>query len=110
MQNIITIAQIAVSIALIVLILLQQRDSDLSGFLGGGAGGGGFYQQRRGMERMFFVLTIVLVVVFAGLALYNVFYTPTVVSTPDTASSTPNITINASSSAPITITPTSTQN
>lgn len=87
-MDIITILQIVISIALVALILLQRRDSDLSGFLGGGAGGGGFYQQRRGMERMFFILTIILVVIFAGLALFKALYTPTVSAPTDSATST----------------------
>ena len=81
MNTIISIAQIVVSIAIIVLILLQQRDSDSAGFLGGGGGGGGgFYQQRRGLESAFFNLTIALVVIFACLAMLNLFITPDVVS------------------------------
>ncbi len=75
MQNIIPVAQVIVSIFLIIAILLQQRDSDMSGFLGAGGGGGGsgFYQQRRGLERTLFVSTIVLTVLFAGLAILNLF-------------------------------------
>ena len=109
MQQYISIAQIVVSVALIVLILLQQRDSDVSGFLGGGGGsGGGFYQQRRGLERMFFVLTVILVVVFAGLAFTSLLYTPsaTPATTPEqAATSTVPVTVNTSNNAPITITP-----
>lgn len=75
MQNAISIAQIVISVALIVLILIQQRDSDLSGFMGGSSGGGsGFYQQRRGLERFLFVVTIILIIAFAALALTNLFY------------------------------------
>jgi protein translocase SecG subunit len=73
MNTALSVAQIIIAVAVIILILIQQRDSDTSSFLGGGSGGGGFYQQRRGLERAFFVITIVLVVAFAGLALLNLF-------------------------------------
>jgi preprotein translocase subunit SecG len=65
----ISIAQIVVSIALIILILIQERSSGLSGILGGG--GGEIYSQRRGLEKMLFGATIVLIVVFAVLSLLN---------------------------------------
>lgn len=75
METIISIAQFAVSLALIVLILLQERESGMSGFLGAGGGSdsGGFYQKRRGLERTMFLTTIVLVVLFGALALLNLF-------------------------------------
>lgn len=65
----ISIAQIIISVVLIVLILLQERSSGLSGVFGGGEGE--FYQRRRGMEKLIFRATIVLVVIFAGLSLVN---------------------------------------
>ncbi len=68
-MNIITIAQIIVSVALIVLILLQERSSGISGLFGGSDGG--FYQTRRGLEKTLFVATLVLVAVFAVLSLSN---------------------------------------
>lgn len=61
------IAQIVVSILLIILILLQERSSGLSGILGGSEGG--FYQTRRGLEKFIFWSTIVLSMAFAVLAL-----------------------------------------
>ena len=64
---ILAIIQIIVSIALIVLILLQERSSGLSGIFGGE--GGGFYQTRRGLEKLVFSGTIVLAVLFVGLAI-----------------------------------------
>lgn len=66
-MNIIPIAQIALSIILVVLILLQERSGGLSGLLGGGEAGG-FYQARRGMQKTIFIASIVIAVVFAGLA------------------------------------------
>jgi preprotein translocase subunit SecG len=64
------IAQIIVSIILIALVLLQERSSGLSGFLGGG-GGGTAYQTRRGLEKIIFWLTIVVGAIFATLAIVN---------------------------------------
>ena len=73
MTNLITIAQVIVSILIIVSILLQERSSagGLGGLFGSGGGDGGFYQTRRGMEKFLFAATIILVIVFAGLALLN---------------------------------------
>lgn len=67
-MNLLTLAQIGVSIVLVILVLLQERSSGLSGFLGGGEGGG-FYQARRGLEKTIFIATIVLIIAFAALAL-----------------------------------------
>ena len=66
---IISIAQIVISVILIVLILLQERSSGLSGVFGGG--GNEFYSQRRGFERLIFYATIVLIIAFAVLSLIN---------------------------------------
>jgi protein translocase SecG subunit len=65
----IAIIQIILAVVIITLILLQERSSGISGLLGGD--GGGFYQARRGMEKVIFYSTIVLAVIFVGLALYN---------------------------------------
>ena len=65
----ISLVQIILAVAIIVLILLQERSSGISGLLGGD--GGGFYQTRRGMERTVFYATIVLIVIFAGIAIYR---------------------------------------
>ena len=72
LSTIISIAQIVVSVIVIGLILLQERDSGAGGLFGGG-GGDGFYQTRRGLERSIFIATIVFVVVFAALAVGNLF-------------------------------------
>ena len=64
------IAQIVVSAILIVLILLQERSSGLSGIFGGETGG--FYQTRRGFEKSIFVSTIVLGIVFVMLAVAQI--------------------------------------
>ena len=68
------IAQIVVSSLLIILILLQEKSSGLSGILGTGTGEGGFYQTRRGLEKFIFASTIVLAVAFAALALTDLIF------------------------------------
>jgi len=62
----IPILQIIVALALIGLILLQERSAGLSGLLGGESNT--FYQTRRGLEKMIFWGTIALGVFFVGLA------------------------------------------
>ncbi len=62
------IIQVVIGVVLIILILLQERSGGISGLLGGGDSGN-FYQARRGMERTIFIATIVLAIVFAGLAM-----------------------------------------
>ena len=68
----IAILQITVSVILVILILLQERSAGLSGIFGGE--GGGFYQTRRGLEKIIFIATVVLAVVFVGLAVYQLVY------------------------------------
>lgn len=69
----ISIAQIIISVIVIILILLQERSSGLSGIFGGGDLGGGNYQTRRGLEKIIFGATIVLVIALAALSLLNLF-------------------------------------
>ncbi|MEK9173001.1 MAG: preprotein translocase subunit SecG [Patescibacteria group bacterium] len=68
----ITFFQIVISAAVITLILLQERSAGLSGIFGGD--GGGLYQTRRGWEKMIFRGTVVLVVVFVGLTIFQLVY------------------------------------
>ena len=65
----ISITQIIISIILIVLILLQERSSGLSGVFGGSQSE--FYAKRRGLERLIFIATIALVILFAILSVLN---------------------------------------
>jgi preprotein translocase subunit SecG len=64
-----SIAMILVSIALILVIVVQSREAGLGGLTGADLGGGSGYHVRRGLERLLFNLTIALSVVFFGLAL-----------------------------------------
>jgi preprotein translocase subunit SecG len=65
------LAMTVVSVALIVVILLQSKGAGLGGLSGGDYGGGG-YHVRRGVERLLFNVTIGLSVVFFALAIANV--------------------------------------
>jgi protein translocase SecG subunit len=64
--KIISIAQIAVSVLLMISILLQNRGSGLSAAFGGDFGG---YYTKRGMEKFLFYFSIFLSVLFIGLAI-----------------------------------------
>ena len=66
-----SIIQIIVAVALIILILLQERSAGLSAIFGGGEEGS--YFVRRGMERLIFLATIVLAVILVGLSLTSLF-------------------------------------
>ena len=67
LQTIVSVAQLVIAVLLVVLILLQERESGLSGVFGGSEGG--YYRTRRGLERFIFATTIVLLVVFVVLSL-----------------------------------------
>lgn len=69
--RIIQISQIVIAVLLTTSILLQNRGTGLSGVFGGG---GGVYRTKRGVEKMLFRTTIVLAVLFFGLAIYRVLY------------------------------------
>lgn len=62
--------QIILSIAIMILILVQERSSGMSGLLGGE--GIGFYQARRGAEKIVFYTTIVLIIAFVAVSLYAI--------------------------------------
>ena len=61
MQTYLNIAQIVLSIALIVVVLFQVRGGGLGGIFGQQSG---VYRTRRGVEKILFQLTIVFVIIF----------------------------------------------
>lgn len=65
----INVLQIITSVLLVVLVLLQERSSGLSGVLGGSSGTP--YQSRRGMEKLIFRGTIFTAFVFVLLVLVD---------------------------------------
>ena len=70
MNTPLAIAQIITAILLTGAILLQAQGSGLGSTWGGG---GETYHTRRGVEKVIFIFTIIAIIVFAGLALANLF-------------------------------------
>ncbi len=68
MNKILTIAQVSVSILLVVFILLQSRGAGLGSTFGGE---GNIYFTKRGAEKIIFSLTIILAATFIVLAFLN---------------------------------------
>ena len=69
MVKYLNIVQIIVSIALIVLVILQAKGGGLSSIFGGE---GAIYRTRRGLEKTLFQLTIVLAILFGAISLLSV--------------------------------------
>lgn len=70
MQNILDIALILTSIALVTSIILQSKGAGLGGLTGGDPGG--VFTARRGIEKTLFVVTIVFSILFFALAITSV--------------------------------------
>jgi protein translocase SecG subunit len=68
MTKYLQVAQIAVSILLVALILLQPRGTGLGSTFGGE---GNVYFTKRGAEKTIFILTIIFAAAFVGLAFLN---------------------------------------
>ncbi len=62
--------QIGLSVILILLILIQSKGSGLSGVFGGE---GNVYRTKRGAEKIIFVSTIIVVILFFGVAFLNAY-------------------------------------
>jgi preprotein translocase subunit SecG len=63
------IAQIIISLLLIIVILLQNRGTGLGSSFGGT---GGVYLTKRGLEKKLFIATIVLAVLFFAISLASI--------------------------------------
>jgi preprotein translocase subunit SecG len=72
LRDYLDIAQIIVSISLVLAIVLQSKSAGLGGLTGGDTGG--VFRARRGVEKTLFNLTIVLSVVFFLIAIANVMF------------------------------------
>lgn len=62
--------QIGLSVVLVLLILLQSKGSGLSGVFGGE---GNVYRTKRGAEKVIFIATIVVAILFFGIAFLNAY-------------------------------------
>jgi preprotein translocase subunit SecG len=74
-QNWLNLAQIMVSVMLIIVVLLQAKGAGGLGSAFGGMGGGGgqsSFRTRRGLEKTLFQATIVLVIVFLAMSAWSV--------------------------------------
>ncbi|MDD5126884.1 MAG: preprotein translocase subunit SecG [Dehalococcoidales bacterium] len=72
MQTYLNIAQIVVSLALIMAILLQVRGGGLGGIFGQADT---VYRTKRGVEKTLFQLTVALTVIFVVLSIISVWAT-----------------------------------
>ena len=70
MQHTLQIIQLVIAVLLIVAIMIQTRGAGLGGVFGGD---GGVYRTKRGAEKSIFIATIILAVLFLGLAIVSVF-------------------------------------
>lgn len=70
LENILTVIQILISIALVVVILLQAPEGGLSPAF---SGGGEMYRSRRNVEKFLVVATIVLSALLVLLSVAQVF-------------------------------------
>lgn len=66
---VISLIQMLIAIFLVVFVLLQQRGTALGSAFGGDSGS--FYSARRGIQKQLYYGTIVLGVLFIGLALWR---------------------------------------
>jgi len=70
-MNYLNIVQIIIALLLIVVILLQNRGSGLGSAFGGE---GNVYRTKRGMEKKLHLFTIILSILFLGMALVTLFF------------------------------------
>lgn len=70
MTGILSIAQVVVSILLVLAIISQNRGTGLSATFGGS---GDFYVEKRGAEKVLYNSTLVLAALFVGVSLAHLF-------------------------------------
>ena len=68
-STVLNIGQIVIAVMLVISILLQARGSGLGAAFGGE---GNVYRTKRGVEKGLFYATIVLAILFFGVALANI--------------------------------------
>ncbi len=62
--------QIGLSVLLVIFILIQSKGSGLSGVFGGE---GNVYRTKRGAEKILFIATIIVAILFFGVAFLNAY-------------------------------------
>lgn len=67
-MKLLQLAQTIIAVLLILAILMQTRGAGLSGLFGGG---GDIFRTKRGIEKTLFTLTIILSILFFGIAIAN---------------------------------------
>lgn len=70
-MKILQIAQVISALLLIIVILLQNRGTGLSGVFGGASG---VYRTKRGIEKTLFASTIAIAIIFVALSLFSLVY------------------------------------
>jgi len=70
-ETIYNIIQLVLSIILIIIILLQQKGSGLSGVFGGSSN---VYSTKRGVDKILFYTTIVVAILFFGASLLRLVF------------------------------------
>jgi preprotein translocase subunit SecG len=76
LTNALQIIQVIISIALVVVIILQARGQGLGSLFGGADSGMGITKTRRGLERTLFQITILLAILFLLNAVFQLMIQP----------------------------------
>ena len=77
MQQYLPLAQIIISVLLIICILLQQRGTAMGSAFGGAGGGGsegGFYATKRGIQKKVYYGAIIFGALFIIVAILNLLF------------------------------------
>lgn len=69
-EKALNVIQIILSVVLIIVILLQQKGTGLSGVFGGTSN---IYSTKRGIDKILFYATIVVAILFFGFSLVRLF-------------------------------------
>jgi preprotein translocase subunit SecG len=72
--EILNVIQILLSVALVVVILMQAKGAGLGSLLGGGEGGPSIAKTRRGLEKTLFNVTVGLAIAFILTAIVTVVF------------------------------------
>jgi len=65
-ETILNIVQLVLATLLIIIILLQQKGTGLSGVFGGSSN---IYSTKRGVDKILYYATIVLAIIFFGISM-----------------------------------------